>query len=458
MADGIYRFPEGFLWGTATAAHHVEGNMNNSWSHWENMETGAVYKKQKNGRACEWWAGRWAEDFDRMQYLGHNTHRLSVEWSRIQPEPDKIDEAALEKYREMLEGLQKRGIRPMVTLHHFTNPMWLENEGGWLANSTVDRFIRFSEIVVDALGDLTDFWCTFNEPMVYAVQAYLVGMFYPGTHNPYKMYRCTELLLRAHAGAYHVIKSRQPHALVGVASHLLKIDPLPPKAVNGLPVKLVESVFHRAFLEAMVTGELRLPLRKSVVISDLAGTYDYAGLNFYQRYRGGFAPLSPKTFFLKQVPDPESPPSPPMWGEIYPQGSFERIEYIWKMMRKPIYITETGTPDEGDEVRRWYIARAVHSIWQAINFNIPVRGIYYWTLLDNFEWTAGYNPQFRFGLYATNFETQERTLRQSGELYREISQANGLTSDMVSRYVPQLEEKLFPGTPGQTEVKLKARA
>ena len=208
MADGIYRFPEGFLWGTATAAHHVEGNMNNSWSHWENMETGAVFKKQKNGRACEWWDGRWVEDFDRMQYLGHNTHRLSVEWSRIQPEPDKIDESALQKYRDMLEGLQKRGMRPMVTLHHFTNPMWLENEGGWLANSAVDRFIKFTEIVVDALGDLNDFWCTFNEPMVYAVQAYLVAMFYPGKRNPYKMYRCAELLLRAHAGAYEVIISR----------------------------------------------------------------------------------------------------------------------------------------------------------------------------------------------------------------------------------------------------------
>lgn len=457
MADGIYRFPEGFLWGTATAAHHVEGHMNNSWSHWEAMETGAVFKKQKNGRACEWWDGRWVEDFDRMQYLGHNTHRLSVEWSRIQPEPDKIDESALQKYREMLEGLQKRGMRPMVTLHHFTNPMWLENEGGWLANSTVDRFIKFTEMVVDALGDLNDFWCTFNEPMVYAVQAYLVAMFYPGKRNPFKMYRCAELMLRAHAGAYQIIKSRYPNALVGVAKHLLKIDPLPPKIVNGLPIKLVESVFHRAFIEAMVTGELRLPLRKTVVIPNLAGTYDYAGLNFYQRYRGGFAPLSPKTFFLKQVPDDESPPSPPMWGEIYPQGTFERINYIWNVMRKPIYITETGTPDEGDNVRPWYIARMVHSVWQAINFNVPVRGIYYWTLLDNFEWTAGYNPQFRFGLYATNFETQERTIRQSGEFFREISLANGLSSEMVRKYVPQLEEKLFPGSHGQREVKLPSR-
>lgn len=455
MAQGIYQFPEDFLWGTATAAHHVEGNMNNSWSHWENMETGKVYQNQKHGRAVEWWDGRWREDFDRMQYLGNKTHRLSIEWSRIQPASDSIDEQAIRQYQEMLQGLLDRGIEPMVTLHHFTNPMWLEVEGGWLENSVVERFARWTEIAVDAFGSYANLWCTFNEPMVFAVQAYLVGMFYPGAHNPWKMYKCAELLLRAHAASYDIIKSRNPEAQIGIAKHMLELSALQPKLLNGPPVKLVRRIFNDAFNDALVTGELRVPLRRTVQMPELVGKYDYAGLNFYQRYNGGFAPFSPDTYFLKQVPEPDAPYSPPMWGEIFPQGLYSNIKHIWEKFRKPIYITETGAPDEGDEVRRWFIARAVYSMWQALNENIPVKGVYYWTLLDNFEWTAAYNPQFRFGLYATNFETQERTIRQSGEFYREISLENGLSSEMVEQYTPELMEMLFPGGTAQQTVKLR---
>lgn len=458
MADAIYRFPDSFLWGTATSAHQVEGHQQNSWSHWENLENGKVFQNQKHGISCDWWGGRWREDFDRMQYLGHNTHRFSIEWSRIQPQADVIDDEAILKYQEMLKGLRDRGIRPMVSLHHFTNPMWVEDNGGWLNNSTVDHFVRWTEIAVEAFGEYVDLWCTFNEPMVYAVQAYLVALFYPGKRNPRKMYQAAELLLRAHAGAYQSIKAKQPESEVGLAKHLIIFSPLFPKIINSPAVRLVRRIFNSAFLEALVTGELKFPLRKRVLIPDLAGSLDYTGVNYYQRYRGGFSPLSPQTFFLKQVPHPDSPPSPPLWGEIYPQGLFDQIKFAWNMLRKPIYITETGTPDQGDEIRRWYIAQAIRHLWRAVNFNIPVKGLYYWTLMDNFEWTGGYNPQFHFGLYAMDFETQERTIRQSGELYREISIANGLDTSMVERYVPELTNELFPGSPGQQKVTLKPRS
>lgn len=455
MAEATLYFPSGFLWGTATAAHHVEGGMKNSWAHWEDMEPGVIYQNQKNGRACEWWEGRWAEDFDRMQYLGHNTHRLSIEWSRIQPEPNAIDENAIEKYRQMLQGLIDRGIQPMITLHHFTNPMWLEDEGGWLSYRTIDRFTRWTQIVIEAFGDYCKLWCTINEPMVYAVQAYLVGMFYPGGRNMAKLYRCTEILLRAHSAAYHMIKSVKPNAEVGFAKHIIKLDALQPRFINRIPIGLVNRIFNAAFTEAVVTGVLDLPFKKALTIPDLADSLDYAGLNFYQRYRGGFAPFSPKTLFLKQVPEPNAPYSPPMWGEIYPQGMFDVVMAFWKQTRKPIYITETGAPDRGDEVRRWYMARVLQSIWRAINFNVPVRGIYYWTLLDNFEWTAGYNPEFRFGLYETNFETQERIKRPSADFFREISQSNALSSNMVRQYAPEVYDILFPDEGGQTEAPVK---
>lgn len=457
MAEAIYRFPNGFLWGTATAAHQVEGGSEDSWTHWENLENGKVYQNQKHGRACDWWGGRWQEDFDRMSYLGHNTHRLSIDWSRIQPTPDAIDDKAIAHYQAMLKNLRERNIRPMVTLHHFTNPMWLEEEGGWLASSTVDRFVRWAEIAAEAFGEYTDLWCTLNEPMVYALQAYLVAMFYPGHKNPWKMFRAAEMLLRAHTGAYEAIKSRYPTAEVGLAKHLLIFEPLPPRFINRFPINAVRRMFNHAFLEAMATGELRFPLRRKTIIPELAGKYDYIGVNYYQRYRAGFSPLSPQFFFMKQVPHPDAPASPPLWGEIHPQGLFPIIKYVWNLMQKPIYITETGTPDQGDEVRRWYIAQAVRHVWKAVNFNIPVKGMYYWTLMDNFEWTAAYNPEFHFGLYEVDFETQERTPRPSAEFYRAITLANGMSSDMVREYAPGLVDELFPGKPGLMEVKLKPR-
>jgi len=207
MVDALYRFPSNFLWGTATAAHHVEGDLTNSWSAWED-EGGHVWDNQKAGRACEWRFGRWREDFDRIAELNNNSHRLSVEWSRIQPDENTWDDEALAEYSEMIDGLLERGIQPMVTLHHFTNPLWIENDNGWLNPKTVDRFVRFTEVVMDALGDRVKLWCTFNEPMVYAVQAYLVAYFSPGRRNPWRMYDCAELMLRAHAAAYRVIKQK----------------------------------------------------------------------------------------------------------------------------------------------------------------------------------------------------------------------------------------------------------
>ncbi|NDJ84808.1 MAG: glycoside hydrolase family 1 protein, partial [Chloroflexi bacterium] len=376
MAEGIYRFPDGFLWGTATSAHQVEGHAHNSWAHWETVNKGIVYENQQHGEACDWWGGRWEEDFERMRYLGHKTHRLSLDWARVEPAPGTLDEDAIEKYQNMLKGMVDRGIRPMVSLHHFTNPMWLEEEGGWLSSAVVDRFARWAEVAVDSFGDYVDLWCTFNEPMVFAAQAYFAGFFYPGRHNPLKMFRAAEMLLRAHAAAYHAIKAKQPDSEVGLAKHIVIFESIPPHFINTLPVRTVRRVFNRAFLEAMITGELKLPLRRKIMIPDLPGTYDYAGLNYYQRYRGGFSLRAPDTFFLTQIPGPDSPPSPPMWGEIYPQGMYETIAFIWKILRKPIYITETGTPDKGDDIRRWFIAHVVHQVWRAINFNIPVKGIY----------------------------------------------------------------------------------
>jgi beta-glucosidase len=176
------RFPDGFLWGTATSAHQVEGqNTNNQWWDWE-QQPGRIWRGDRSGDACGWW--RDAEgDLDRAAALGQNAHRLSIEWSRVEPREGLFDVNAVERYRALLESLRRRGLKPMVTLHHFTNPRWLEAQGGWLHPATPQRFARFAAHAVMALGDLCELWCTINEPLVYALMSYVLSRWPPGASD-----------------------------------------------------------------------------------------------------------------------------------------------------------------------------------------------------------------------------------------------------------------------------------
>ena len=205
MALATFHFPKGFLWGTATASHQVEGNnTNNNWHYWE--EEGQIEPGLSCGLACDWWGGRWKEDFDRASEAGQNTHRLSIEWSRIQPALDRWDEEALDYYRQMLRGLVERGLTPMVTLHHFTDPLWLTFLGGWEYEPVVSLFEAYVRKVVEALGDYVNFWCTINEPNVYAVMGYIFGVFPPGKKDLGATFDVMTKLVRGHAAAYHAIK------------------------------------------------------------------------------------------------------------------------------------------------------------------------------------------------------------------------------------------------------------
>ena len=183
MPRADYIFPPGFLWGCATAAHQVEGrNTNNDWYAWEQLP-GKIQDGGSSERASDWWSGRWKEDFDRAAETGQNAHRLSVEWSRIQPTPDRWDEDALDHYREILRGLVQRGLMPMVTLHHFTNPLWLSEQGGWENPKAPKWFAAYTRKVVEALKEYVSLWCTINEPNVYVGISYMDGAWPPGKND-----------------------------------------------------------------------------------------------------------------------------------------------------------------------------------------------------------------------------------------------------------------------------------
>ena len=441
MPSGTFHFPNGFLWGTATASHQVEGgNTNNNWYRWEQEG----HTAQKSGLASDWWGGRWEEDFDHAAEAGQNAHRLSVEWSRIQPAPDRWDEDALERYRVMLRGLHARGITPMVTLHHFTDPLWLSEMSAWETEAVVPLFEKFAGKVVEALKEYCSLWCTINEPNVYAIEGYLRGNFPPGKSDMGLMLKVEANLCRAHAAAYHLIHKLQPEARVGYALHFR-----PQEAYHSwFPLdKLMRNIkfqaINLAFPSALTTGVMRSPIG-SVHIPQARGTQDYFGLNYYSVDTVAFDLRVPGELFSRSFFPPGSDLADAGMNSNAPEGFFWALKWAVKNHPSlPILVTENGIEDATDRIRPRYLAEHVHAMWRAVNFTFPVKGYFHWSLVDNFEWERGWTQ--RFGLWALDVETQQRTKRSSADLYAAICKENGLSSSMVEKYCPEVFEKLFPG-------------
>lgn len=444
MLDNTYTFPGDFRWGTATSAHQVEGHLtNNDW--WAAEQAGGyVFENHLSGAACDWW-NRAEEDFDRMAAMGQNAHRMSVEWSRIQPQQGSWDESALARYREMVQGLLSRGIEPMVTLHHFTNPLWMTGQGGWENPDSVAWFRAYVEKVAGALGDKIDLWCTINEPGVMIANAYLLGRWPPGKRSPAAALRVAENIIKAHATAYQTIHRANPRARVGLAKHMIIWRPHRPwMPVDNVISLLVNRGFNHMLVGAVSRGVLRVPGRLPRRIPAAARTLDWLGVNYYQRYRIGTKALrASMPDVLQYLTRPGLETGPDGWGEIHPVGLYQTL-HAARRYGVPLYVTENGRPDEHDEHRPRFILTHLHQLWQAIQRRIPVQGYYFWSMVDNFEWTEGYNPRFRFGLFGVDFETQERFARASGSLYEEIIKLGGISRDLVERYAPEAMPLLFP--------------
>jgi beta-glucosidase len=447
MAEQVaLRFPAGFRWGAATAAHQYEGdNTNNSWSAWE--RSGRIKSREHSGLACDWWRNA-ERDFDLAQQLGLNGLRLSLEWSRIEPRPDEWGDAAIARYRQMLVALRERGIEPMVTLHHFTNPLWLEQRGAFLWPAAPARFERFVRFVVEHLADLCDLWCTINEPNVYAIVGYVVGDWPPGrTGNFVAATRVQGNLARAHAAAYHAIHAIQPQARVGWAQNINIFDPARPGfALDRWVARALDAAFNGFFVQAVRTGHVAFPLGTGGGnVAAARGTADWVGLNLYYRDLVRFDLRQAGQLFGRREVAPNAPrgdqPVTGSWGEVYPQGIVRASQRL-AALGKPVYVTENGVSDATDRLRPWQIALAVKALHEALAHGVDLRGYYHWSLVDNFEWAEGWTT--RFGLAALDTATQERTLRRSAALYGAIAHANALTPAMLREYAPDALAAVFP--------------
>lgn len=407
-------FPPGFLWGTATAAHQVEGgNDQNDWWDWE-QTPGHIKDGSRSGLACDHFR-RFADDFQLLADLGQNAHRLSIEWSRVEPQPGQFDAQALAHYRRVLETMRGLGLEPVVTLHHFTNPRWLAEQGGWTRPEVVATFGRFVEQVVAAYRDLVRYWITINEPTIYAQLGFLDAEWPPGLRNPLLAQRVLRHMVLAHGRAYQIVHRLQPEARVSLAHHMRVFDPAnPASAADRWTARVADTLSNQSPLRALHDGRLRPPLGRGERVAELVGTLDYVGVNYYSRDFVGFDPLAPRRLFVRTVPR-ECPRNACGW-EIYPEGLYRVARQAAEF--GPVLITENGTADQDDELRPDYLVTHVQQLARAQREGVPLLGYLHWSSMDNFEWAQGF--RMRFGLIRVDFETQARRVKPSGELYARI--------------------------------------
>ncbi len=431
-----FKMPDNFLYGAATASLQIEGgDKNNSWYRF--CQTGKIKDKSSSETACDHW-NRIDEDISLMKDIKLQIYRMSIEWSRIEPQKGVFSKEAMNKYRYELEELQKAGIKPMVTLHHFSNPLWFEDMGGWANESSVDIFNRFTEFVVRSIGDIVSNWVTINEPNIYLIMGYIAGYWPPEQKFNFKLYKKAAInMIRAHIKSYKTIHRERTNCgfddtMAGAAFHLRQLDPGSNSFLDRLATKTYDNFFHNIYLKGFINGELVSPLGKGAIYGK--GIYsDFIGVNYYSRDIIRFTP-NPFTKFVKIEKQINSEYNDLGW-EIYPQGLYNIISDCYNRFKLPIHITENGISDSTDIQRSDFIYSHLQKVSEACHSGVPVLSYCHWTLMDNFEWREGYTA--RFGLIEVNFENQARKIRKSGMFYSEIIKNNGVTEDLIKKYLKE---------------------
>ena len=405
----MFKFPQGFFWGAATSAYQVEGgNANSDWWEWEQR----AGLKEVSGLACRHYE-LYARDFDLAKGLNHNCHRFSLEWSRIQPREGEFSELELQHYREVIRALRQRGLEPVVTLHHFTNPIWFARQGGWVSPRAPEYFLRFVEKAAGALAPEARFWVTINEPMVYCFHSYILGNWPPQEKSFFKAAKVAENFYRAHLEAYRMLhriyRDRGlPSPLVGIAHNLQAFEACVPTLRNKFAAYLRSQSYNFSFLKKLVR-------RRAM---------DFIGVNYYTRGLAETKSWRLSSLLLDDCQGGHSRLRKNSLGwDIYPQGLY-RILLELKKFRLPIFILENGICTDDDNLRWEFISEHLKALAQAMLAGADVLGYIYWSLIDNYEWDKGFGP--RFGLIGVDYRTYERTPRESAKKFSQVSKTGVL--------------------------------
>jgi beta-glucosidase len=431
-------FPKDFIWGTATAAHQIEGNNENTnWGEWE--KDASRIKDGSNAKiAVDGW-NLAKEDIKLMKDLGVTSYRFSLAWNKIEPEKGKFDENALRHYDELIDELESNRIEPMITLHHFTHPLWFERLGGFEKEENIKHFVEFSKLVFTRWHDRVRYWVTLNEPNVFVINGYFNTVFPPGKSDSKLGAEVLKNMLKAHVEVYKTLKAvNRPSSVVsseknegqmtndkgqnvqiGLAVSIFQFEPYRRWHLGDWEIARISSdTFNESVLGFFRTGTMNfyVPFDVNLTYTDSEApqNIDFIGVNYYSHYAYKF------DFDFKKATQSlavEGETMTDMPYTIYPEGIYRAIRDV-STLKKPIIITENGISDAKDDRRANYINQSLYAVSKAIDDGYDVRGYYYWSLMDNFEWAEGYTQ--KFGLYEVNLQTQERKLREGSKAFVEV--------------------------------------
>lgn len=455
-----YTFGPDFVWGTATASYQIEGAAHEDGrgpSIWDTFShtPGKTLNGDTGDVACDHYH-RWSADLDLLNELGVGAYRFSVAWPRIVPTgTGAVNAKGLAFYDKLVDGLLERGVTPVVTLYHWDLPQALEDAGGWANRATAEAFAEYAEAVTGALGDRVGLWTTLNEPWCSAFLGYAAGVHAPGRHDPVDALKAAHHLNLAHGLAARVIRERVPDARVSVTLNWHVVRPATGDAADVDAARQIDAVGNRVFGEPMLRGHYPDDLLADTAdltdwsfvqdgdLALIAAPLDVLGVNYYatstvRRAPGsasegngghGDSAFSPwpgadRVEFL-----PPAPPLTAMGWNIDPGGLTELLGRLGRDYPEvPLMITENGAAFEDvvdadgrvyDGLRGDYIARHLAAAADAIDAGVDLRGYFAWSLMDNFEWAYGYDR--RFGLVRVDYETQQRTIKESGRWFADVA-------------------------------------
>ena len=443
-------FPEGFLWGSGEDAYQHEGNStNNDWHAWENEVPSPIDAGDKLGSGTDFW-NRYKGDFQLAADDFHTTHRIGVEWSRIEPERGVYDEDAIAVYVDMLKTMkEEHGFVTFLNLWHFTLPMWAVDAGGWENEEMMmERWEAFVTLCAQRFAPYVDYWSTMIDSQIYPLTGYMIGEIPPCQKDQKRALEVYRILVKAHGVAYHLIKEHGVRK--GDAEFVPQVGQIyfffdfhrRGFIVDAVVRKLFRDIFNWGFLDGITKGKLNLFVpfdRMKADIPEAKDTLDWLGVNYFTRAVVSFDPFEPGLVSRRR--QTQYTTSDMDW-EIFPEGIYLTLKRIKKRYGDiPLFITECGLADVDDSRRPRFVVDHLAWVKKAIDDGVDVRGFFHWSLTDNWEWQRGHWP--RFGMYRVDYETKERTRTETAALFAKIAKDNALPEQLPDKLpIWQLESRL----------------